>query len=364
MSTLPHHSKNQKIDSGILREQTEDMVIGSEAQRENLPMARRDSDVHEFFTEDQCQNCNLKFQTKPAKSNHINIFRNKRNIVHVATHIFDKNKHMSIICPNSECCLSFTVVGEYYKHLENAHNKLPTDTLPIYQDPNMDSTRNELSCLLCRGEFTTKAHLTRHEKACTGKQLFFCDLCTFSNSDYVKVIEHGKTHQTDNDFHVLEEFAKFEDEKKSMKTNQKAKIKLRNLGSIYKTYSKIFNTEYTSMSEALTKENQSKLFKILKNVKAQKEEFKFALCTPVIISKTSEMGNEYRLRFFRTKAIKAGSKQAIVSALRAAVNSLLLQSEHMEETGSGWIVQHCRRLDLIITGVNGVSIFFCHQKYA
>ena len=26
----------------------------------------------------------------------------------------------------------------------------------------------------------------------------------------------------------------------------------------------------------------------------------------------------------------------------------------MEETGSGWNVQHCRRLDVIITGINGV----------
>ena len=35
-------------------------------------------------------------------------------------------------------------------------------------------------------------------------------------------------------------------------------------------------------------------------------------------------------------------------------------AEHLEETGSGWIVQHCRRLDLIISGLNGVRYF--HKK--
>jgi len=63
---------------------------------------------------------------------------------------------------------------------------------------------------------------------------------------------------------------------------------------------------------------------------------------------------EYRSRFFRTKTIAAGSKLAITSALKASKNSLFLQSEHLEEAGSGWLVQHCRRLDLIITSCNGI----------
>ena len=41
--------------------------------------------------------------------------------------------------------------------------------------------------------------------------------------------------------------------------------------------------------------------------------------------------------FFRTKAIRATSKQSILSSLNASKLSLLLQSEHLEETGSGWV---------------------------
>ena len=114
------------------------------------------------------------------------------------------------------------------------------------------------------------------------------------------------------------------------------------------------------MTEALSLSNLKQIYKIIKNTKIKKEEFSFSVCTPVIISKTTDDGIDYRQRYFRTKAIRAGSKQAILSAIRAAKLSILLMAEHLEETGSGWIVQHCRRLDLIISGLNGVRYF--HKK--
>ena len=366
---LFHQAKKRKnVDSTLLREQTEDLVIGSNAQRTNLPLPSADENDNIFFIDDICKNCNQNFLSKPAKTNHVNIYRKKKDITHIPISVFDKNKHMTIICMDKECCLNFQTINAYHSHLENQHNQLPTDTLPIFQSRDM-KTYTELTCRLCRGEFTKKANLTHHQKTCTGFQLFFCDLCNFTSSKFHDVIMHGKKkHQIDNDFHILDEFIKKENIKqeknKAGEINQKSKINLRNLSTIYKTYTKVFHDEYTSMIEALSRENLNKIYKILKNTKAQKEEFRFALCTPVIISKTTEFGNEFRLRYFRTKNIIATSNKSIKSALIGSKNSLLLQGEHLEEMGSGWSVQHTRRLDLIITAVNGVSLqLFYFVKY-
>ena len=355
---LPYQPKKKKIDSAIdstiLRKQTDELQIGSEAQRKTLPLITADSNNFKFFTEDKCNNCKMKFLTNPTKINHVNIFRNKRNVVHVPTSVFDINKHMLIICMNEFCCLSFRTLDSYYEHIANEHNQLPTDTVPVYQNPNM-KTYSELACRMCQGEFTNKYSLKKHEEKCTGSVLFFCELCSYTNADFDEIIKHGKnTHQKSNEFDILEEF--FGNE------NNNSKKKIKNSSTIYKTYTKIFNNEYTSMTEALTRDNLKQMFKIIKNTKVKKEDFCFALCTPVIISKTSEYGIQYRQRYFRTKNIRAGSRQSIISSLNASKLSLLLQAEHLEETGSGWVVQHCRRLDLIITGLNGVSFFILKKN--
>ena len=72
------------------------------------------------------------------------------------------------------------------------------------------------------------------------------------------------------------------------------------------------------MSEALSSDNLKQMYRIIKNTKAKKEDFRFALCMPVIISKTTEYGIDYRLRYFRTKAIEASSKRSIISALNGS----------------------------------------------
>ena len=48
----------------------------------------------------------------------------------------------------------------------------------------------------------------------------------------------------------------------------------------------------------------------------------------------TENRKEFRLRYFRTKAVKVSTPQSLQAALMGAKNSLLLQAEHMEETGS------------------------------
>ena len=346
---LPQPKKKKVVDSTILREQNDKLVIGSEAQRKTLPFSASDSTNFEYFTNDKCNNCNIKFLTNPTKLNHVNIFRNKRNVVHIPVNIFDINKMMIIICMDEYCCKSFRTIDNYYEHIANSHNQLPTDTVPIYQNPNIQ-TKTELSCQMCHGEFTKIRNLKRHQKNCTGFILFFCDLCSYSNSDFDEVINHSKKkHQKSNDFNVLDEF--FGNE------NKNSKKKIRNPTSVYKTYTKIFNNEYTSMTEALSVLNLKQIYRIIKNTKIKKEDFCFSLCTPVIISKTTDDGTDYRQRYFRTKAVRAASKQSIISTIKAAKLSLLLMAEHLEETGSGWSVEHCRRLDLIITGLNGVRFF-------
>lgn len=350
---LPQPKKRKVIDSTILRENNEEILIGSDAQRKTLPLTTSDSANIEYFTNDKCLNCNIKFLTIAAKKNHVNIYRNKKDVKYIPVNIFDLNKHMLIICLSDECCKNFRSLDSYYEHIANTHNQLPTDTVPIFQNPDIH-TKSELACQMCRGEFTNKSNLQRHQKNCTGYILFFCELCSYSNSDFDKVMKHGKnTHQKSYDFEILEEFRGKENE------NSK-KRKISKLSTIYKTYTKKFNVEYTSMTEALSTDNLRMIYKIIKNTKIKKEDFNFSICTPVIISKTTEYGIDYRQRYFRTKAIRAGSKQAILSAIRAAKLSILLMAEHLEETGSGWIVQHCRRLDLIISGLNGVRYF--HKK--
>ena len=121
---------------------------------------------------------------------------------------------------------------------------------------------------------------------------FFCDICNFSNSKYNEIIKHGKmNHQSQSlDFQVMEEFKEkekiqMEDKSKTSKIKQKNKNNIRNSAKIYKTYTIIFASEYTSMQDALSKPNLKAVYSILKNIKVNKHEFCFSLCTPVIISK-------------------------------------------------------------------------------
>lgn len=68
---------------------------------------------------------------------------------------------------------------------------------------------------------------------------------------------------------------------KTKRKIQKDKNILQNLSTIFKTYTKVFSFEYTLMEEVLPAENIKQMYTILKNKRASKEEFRFALCTPV-----------------------------------------------------------------------------------
>ena len=87
------------------------------------------------------------------------MFRKKKDVVHIPIATFDKNKHMTIVCIVELCSQSFTIMNDYYDHIQNEHNQIPNHTLPIYQDPNIQ-TYTELSCHLCRSEFTKQSNLT------------------------------------------------------------------------------------------------------------------------------------------------------------------------------------------------------------
>ena len=69
---------------------------------------------------------------------------------------------------------------------------------------------------------------------------------------------------------------------------------------------------------ALSVLNLKQIYRIIKNTKIKKEDFCFSLCTPVIISKTTDDGTDYRQRYFRTKAVRAASKQSIISTIKAS----------------------------------------------
>ena len=171
-------------------------------------------------------------------------------------------------------------------------------------------------------------------------------------------------HQSQSlDFQVLEEFKEkekiqTEDKSKTSKIKQKNKNNIRNSAVIYKTYTLIFASEYTTMQTALSKPNLKAVYRILRNLKVNKHKFLFLLCTPVIISKMSDDGTLVGLRYFRTKPIRARSKQAIVSAVKCARNNLLLQAEHMFETGSGWVVEHCRSVNFSLLKKPKYKAFF------
>lgn len=286
--TSKKNLKQRKIDSSKLREPIE---IGSDFQRTNFPLSN--SNDHEYFTsnDDKCDNCQKRFTTISSKKNHINIFRNKKSITHVSNNTFDVNKNMSIICMSLECCVSFSNIESYQLHLEQTHNQLLSDTVPIYQDTDMGSTHPELACHLCRGEFTTRNNLNRHLKNCTGFQQFHCDICPYTSSKFERILKHGKNkHKPNTDFEILEEFKNFENPKNNSDKKTKEKIKLNNMSVIYKTWTKIFNQQYTSLTEALSEQNQLKLIKIIRSEKSQNANIKFSLCTPVIIAKQTEWG--------------------------------------------------------------------------
>ena len=110
--------KKTKIDSIKLREFNGS--IGSNEQRQNLPLSNGNENENEYFTNDHCENCNKPFITKAAKLNHIAIFRSKSKIVYIPANSFDVHKHMVAVCVNRLCCVSFKTADAYYKHITNA----------------------------------------------------------------------------------------------------------------------------------------------------------------------------------------------------------------------------------------------------
>ena len=171
---MKRHKDNLVSENKTKRRKIEDLrshersVIGSKKHRTILPLPPAVKKTNrEYFINDTCRNCEFKYISRPAKRNHINIYRNKSDVVHIPESSFDVYKHMLIICMSPLCCKSFANKSAFYNHIKLEHNQLPTDTLPIYQDPGINTFSAEFSCQMCRGEFTNKANKKNMKKRAT-----------------------------------------------------------------------------------------------------------------------------------------------------------------------------------------------------
>ena len=98
-------TKRRKIEDLRSHERS---VIGSKKHRTILPLPPAVKKTNrEYFINDTCRNCEFKYISRPAKRNHINIYRNKSDVVHIPESVFDVFKHMLIICMSPLCCKSF-----------------------------------------------------------------------------------------------------------------------------------------------------------------------------------------------------------------------------------------------------------------
>ena len=117
----------------------------------------------------------------------------------------------------------------------------------------------------------------------------------------------------------------------------------------FTTFSKIFSEEYTEIADVLSDENFQQLVGLLRLERARNENIHFQLCIPAICRKITTDGSSLEVfRTFRTNSFTLYGGSSIANTLVQAFNKIAENAGSLEEEGSGWVLGHCRRLDVIV----------------
>ena len=371
-----------KFDSNEARKELAS-VIGSNKQRASEPFPAQAEDECDVDgnvlsallpKNTSCSTCGVKFLTSHQQKAHEQNFKEKKHQKLIHPREFRRDLYMKLICPYIGCCFKYNTLEEMDQHVESSHDetddKLPDlgDLVPIYQNDNrVVKSGSKFVCPQCRRLYESKAGLNKHLKKCTGSEMFNCEFCQqFTSSKYLEVLQHmNEAHRETpgfvrlNAFRAGEEVVDEDDENtaevENLKISKKQKEVLENdrlvhsFRTTFTTFSKIFSEEYTEIADVLSEENFQQAAELLRLERARNENIHFQLCIPAICRKITTDGLSLEVfRTFRTNSFTLYGGSSIGNALVQAFNKIAERVGSIEEEGSGWVLGHCRRLDVII----------------
>ena len=283
-----------------------------------------------FEKRQECPHCQVSFTSPQALEHHMSTFVRKEKLSWISENFFDRDKHMTLVCPILGCCDRFFNLSVYWDHLRDEHRD-GTDfepnpgQVPIYQDGSLDYNEVELNkCYLCGQLFTRPHDRDRHVKKCQGRVVFNCDMCTFISADYEEVTAHSKNHSIENTgFVLLHEFKELaridgvDEESYDRLTEKTAEYRQaiksqRGSRDIFVTYTKPFPSGLTSLQQVFSDVNQQLLEQLLSVCRNKNQSrIGFQIILPCVASKIVEVIDEsgetvgqghktYRHYFFRT----------------------------------------------------------------
>ena len=104
------------------------------------------------------------------------------------------NINMVLLCPSTQCCLTFTNTIDYHIHLTSAphHSILKEDDVLIFHRPHSSQLKN-IQCIHCYRSFLTTSALNNHY--CRGEREYKCGFCVDIKGDYTNHVSLEELHR-------------------------------------------------------------------------------------------------------------------------------------------------------------------------
>ena len=321
-----------------------------------------------FAVRQKCDTCDQSFVSKKQQINHNNHFKLKHNFKIIQKREFKPHLYMRILCKFLGCCKIFTNLQNYEQHIEEKkknHKKSVLDKpgyLPVFTYFETKDDKNRDICSLCRRICASKQQRLRHEALCPGIELFMCDYgCKdFSSAQYSDVLDHLiENHRKYKDFQLLKAVKHFEVVDKKVK-NFSTRIKKMTMDileqnrrrHILSTWTKV-STTYSNVSTYFTPTLIKQIRKLVTCERRINGGIQISLNLFVIAIKDGDEKLE-TFKFIKSQNYKIFFDNQITNDILKAKNDIELEVQNLSNNGSGWILDHVRRLDITITIIPGI----------
>jgi hypothetical protein len=132
----------------------------------------------------KCPTCPETFNTLQTYQEHLKFFQNLENRRFVPKSVFASDRvNPEIICHYIGCHFTTNKLNFFEKHMNNTHNSLLGETIPVYQDPEAANLQASNICSRCIKLYTRERNLQNHLKTCRGLAFYHVDYA-------VKLFQH------------------------------------------------------------------------------------------------------------------------------------------------------------------------------
>lgn len=328
----------------------EDESVRKKTKENNEDLHAKEDDIGrvpgQLFTQAQkCQNCQQKFATFEAMSEHVKMKKNKFRKRQIPRATFTEKENLfTLICKFPGCCFHNTSLQKYDKHLEEAHqDSTRRKFVNIYMPYEDAESREKITCEKCNKIFSREYHLKRHRNICIGPKYMSCDICARSFKTSIDYIEHvSSDHEPPSDFVELHSFKEAHDPSRNPAVvgtrlaDDVMEARLAKTRTYFKTYTK-FNTVLSTLDETLSYKNLKSIVEKLKREQRINGFIKFNISVSVILSKHTENGTK-ECRFSRvsnSKDYDVTSYTNFDQVVEEAFQNLFMVGENLSEEGSG-----------------------------